>query len=129
MRYDEFIGRIQHRLGMTDTVEAISAMRATLETLGERLSPAERAHLAAQLPFNAAVYLGEQDVAERFGIGEFFERVARREGVNQRDATVHARVVMEVVQTAITIGELKDIRAELPEEYERLFEASSLGAR
>lgn len=129
MQYDQFVGRIQRRLGLTDTAEAIAAMRATLETLGERLSPTERQHLAAQLPEEAAIYLGDADGSEPFGIGDFFERVGRRAGVAPSDAAIHSRAVMEVVAAAVSEGELEDLRAELPEEYERLFEASSPGVQ
>ena len=50
MKYDEFIGQVQHRAGLGSHTEAECATRATLETLAERLAGGEAHDLAAQLP-------------------------------------------------------------------------------
>ena len=42
-------------------------------------------------------------------------------------AVYHARVVMEVLQEAVTKGEMDDVRSQLPDEYAPLFEAGSQG--
>lgn len=49
MRYDEFIGQVQHRAGLGSHAEAERATRATLETLAERLAGGEAHDLAARL--------------------------------------------------------------------------------
>lgn len=41
MQYDEFITRVQQRRGFGSPEEAVQVTRATLETLGERLSRVE----------------------------------------------------------------------------------------
>ncbi len=59
---------------------------------------------------------------------EFFERVNEKEGgVDLPGAAYHARVVMEVLQEAVTKGELDDVRSQLPAEFDPLFEAGSQG--
>ncbi len=38
MQYDQFVGQVQSRAPLASNGEAIAAIRATLETLGERLA-------------------------------------------------------------------------------------------
>jgi uncharacterized protein (DUF2267 family) len=127
MDFDEFVGRVHNRAEMASTGEAVGAIRATLQTLGERLYGGEAGDLAAQLPEEIGAYLTMGDGDESFSLDEFFRRVADREGVDHPDAVYHARVVMEVVGEAVTQGEMDDVRAQLPAEYNPLFEGGSAG--
>lgn len=74
-------------------------------------------------------YLRLAKKKESFALDEFFRRVAEREGagVDLPQAVFHARVVMEVVQEAVSPGQIDDVRAQLPAEYDPLFEAGSTG--
>ncbi len=130
VKYDEFIKEVQTRGHMHSREEAEKATRATLETLAERLVGGEPQDLASQLPPELAEYMryeGEEE-SEPFSLDEFFERVNRRdEGVDLPRAVYHARVVMEVLQDAVTKGEIDHVRSQLPAEYEPLFEAGSQG--
>lgn len=126
MQYDDFVGRVHNRAQMASTDEAVAAIRATLQTLGDRLAKGEASDLAAQLPEEIGTYLQlEDEGGERFSLEEFFRRVAERESVDYPDAVYHARVVVEVIGEAITQGEMDDVRAQLPAEYDPLFEAGS----
>jgi uncharacterized protein (DUF2267 family) len=59
---------------------------------------------------------------------EFLKRVNEKDGgVDQPRAVYHALVVMEVLQEAVTEGEMDDVRSQLPDEYAPLFEAGSQG--
>jgi uncharacterized protein (DUF2267 family) len=58
---------------------------------------------------------------EPFAVDEFYERVAQREGVGTDEAIRHARAVATVLQTAVTGGELEDVRSQLSNDYEELF--------
>ena len=127
MKFDDFVGRVHNRAQMASTGEAVGAIRATLQTLGERLYGGEADDLAAQLPEEIGAYLRTGESNERFSLDEFCRRVADREGVDRPDATYHARVVMEVVGEAVSQGEMDDVRAQLPAEYDPLFEAGSTG--
>jgi len=127
MKFDEFVGHVQNRAQMASTGEAVSAVRATLQTLGERLYGGEADDLAAQLPEEIGAYLTLGNGNEIFSLEEFLRRVAERESVDYPDAVYHVRVVMEVVGEAVTPGELDDVRAQLPIEYDPLFEAGSTG--
>ncbi len=128
MQFDEFVGQVHNRAELASTGEAMRAIRATLQTLSERVYFDEAADLAAQLPQEIGEYLTMVDEVESFSIDEFFDRVAEREAVDLPDATYHARVVIEVLDEAVTPGEMDDVRAQLPDEYKLLFEAGSTGS-
>jgi uncharacterized protein (DUF2267 family) len=129
MKHDEFIGQVQHRARLSSRGAAERATRATLEILAERLAGGEAKDLAAQLPPELAEHLrgGWSAMGERFSLDEFFRRVSQREGVDLPDAVFHARAVIEVLSEAVSQGEMKDVRAQLPAEFDRLFEAGSSG--
>ncbi|MGH7947070.1 MAG: DUF2267 domain-containing protein [Opitutaceae bacterium] len=128
MNYDHFINQVHARAHLGSTEKAVTAIRATLQTLAERILPTEAADIAAQLPREIAYYLIEPQTApERFSVGEFLKRVALRENCDLDDATFHARCVIEVLEEAISPGELRDLLAELPEDFDPLFTAGSRG--
>ena len=54
MQYDQFIGEVQNRARLPSEGEAIAAVRATLQTLAERLAGGATDNLAAQLPKRSA---------------------------------------------------------------------------
>lgn len=128
MDYDHFINQVQTRAHLGSTQEAVTAIRATLETLAERIVPGEAADIAAQLPREIAHHLLEPRVApERFSSGEFVKRIALRETCDYSDAVFHARCVIEVLEEAISPGEFHDLLAELPADFDPLFAAGSRG--
>ncbi len=129
MQLHDFLGQVQHRAHLSDFDEALRASRATLETLAERLDGNEPAQLGAQLPHELAEFLKRDSAGtgERFSSDEFFQRVCEREGVDLPDAVFHARAVIDVLSDAVSAGEIADIRAQLPTDYQRLFEAGSTG--
>ena len=122
MKYSEFLGHVQNRAQMGRQSDAVSAVRATLETLGERLAGGQADHLAAQLPEEIGYYLRQGGDQESFELDTFYERVAEREGVDLPDAVYHSKIVMGLVNEAISDGESRDMRAQLPDEYDDLFD-------
>jgi uncharacterized protein (DUF2267 family) len=132
MKYDQFVGQVQSRAHLGSLGDAVAAIRATLETLGERLSGGEAKDLASQLPREIGYYLFRGAImfrAERFGFREFVDRVAFRESADAPRAAFHARVVMEVVGEAISLGELEDVAGQLPGDFAPLFAGSTGNAR
>jgi uncharacterized protein (DUF2267 family) len=129
MRHDEFIGQVQHHARLSSRGDAERATRAMLETLAERLAGNEPFDLAAQLPREIGHYLQHHGAGkgEHLSLDEFFKRVSIREGVDLPDAVFHARAVAAVLVDAVSHGEMRDVFAQLPEEYNRLF-AGSEGA-
>jgi uncharacterized protein (DUF2267 family) len=129
MRYDEFLEHVQHRAGLSSRAEAEHATRATLETLAERLAGGEAHDLAAQLPPELARYLQLPDagIGAKLTLDEFFELVSEREGVDLEDSTLHARVVIGVLTEAVSQGEIKDVRVQLPAALAQLFNVENEG--
>jgi uncharacterized protein (DUF2267 family) len=126
MNHDEFIGQVQHRARVDSRGAAERATRATLETLGERLTGGAAQNLAAQLPHEIGEHLRRSGPAALpVDLQGFFERVAAREDTELPAAVFHARCVIEVVGEATTGGGVEKIKDQLPDEYERLFAGSS----
>jgi uncharacterized protein (DUF2267 family) len=126
MQHDQFIGQIQHRAQLSSRGDAERAVRATLETLAERLAGGEAKDLAAQLPRELGEHLRRAGSSggERFSLDEFYRRVAEREGIDVGKAAYHARVVIEVLGEAVSLGEMRDVHAQLPDEFDPLFEGT-----
>src|SRR5690606_27833831 len=95
--------------------------RATLETLGERLFSGELKDAAAELPREIAHYLTRATASQRLSLDDFYHRVATREPCDLPDAVYHARVVVSVLEAAISTGKIRAIRAQLPAECRDLF--------
>ena len=127
MNYDEFVAEVEHRGRMPSRGDAVRAIQATLKTLAERIRPGEASDLAAQLPPELGTFLTDIETTERFPVDDFFLRVAAKETADLPDATHHARAVIAVLEEAVTTGEMEDIRAQLPDNYDPLFEAGSEG--
>lgn len=122
MKAEEIIAAVQET-ARTDTREHTEdAVRATLAVLGERLSGGEPADLASQLPPALAEAIPTEGKGERFGLEEFYRRVADREG---QDCTVeearrHARATVAAIKAAVTDSEFEELASQLPDEYAEL---------
>lgn len=126
MKYKEFLGEVHARAHLAELEEAVKATRATFEVFRTRLTKDERDDLKAQLPEEIGIFLSYEGEVERFGLDEFYRRVQEREGVDMPDAIHHAQAVISVLDDAVSRGELKDIKAQLPEEFTPLFNGDTL---
>ncbi|WP_135806556.1 DUF2267 domain-containing protein [Halorussus marinus] len=122
MQYNEFMGQVQNRLELPEQSRAVRATRAVLTTLGERLQPGEATDLAGPLPMEVDYYLEAADSGQRFDYGEFVERVADRANVDESDAAYYGRVVVGLVSELVARSELEQVRAQLPDDYDDLFQ-------
>ncbi|HWE09509.1 MAG TPA: DUF2267 domain-containing protein [Solirubrobacteraceae bacterium] len=110
--------------------QAEQAASATLKTLAERISGGEADDIAAFIPRELrGVLTSVPEPAEPFGLDEFVRRVAEREGVDEATARRHAEAVFVALGQAVAPGELRDMAAQLPREYEPLLEAAQVGRR
>jgi uncharacterized protein (DUF2267 family) len=127
LQYPEFLQRVQEQINATEPATqtqraAEQAITATLETLSERLTGGEATDLAAQLPEELKAPLQRSaEEAGRFSLKEFYERVAEREGVDVETARNDSSAVMSVLRLAVTPGQLDDLMAQLPSEFNVLF--------
>ncbi len=123
MQYSEFIGRVQSMAGLPSEDEAVKVTRVTLQTLATRLAGNESRHIADQLPAEVGRFLAESGADQRtesFSLNEFYQRVAERTGADEPAARHHCRAVMSVLRNALSPGEMDDIKAQLPEEFDAL---------
>jgi uncharacterized protein (DUF2267 family) len=116
---DEFTTLVA-QLARTGRGRAERAIRATLETLAERIDAGEARHLADELPDELAPYLNTTTPAARFDIDEFLHRVADREGSGVATAEKHAAAVFTALQRVLSDTAYSHLIAELPNDFLRL---------
>lgn len=128
MDYDTFIGEVQNRAQFPSRENAVRATRITLETLGRRIDQGVAGNLGAQLPDEIGRFLSNADTVETFEWDEFVDRIVEKgdyspEG-ERGDAVHHARVVMDVVNDAVTVGAIEDLRDQISsaDDWNELFE-------
>jgi uncharacterized protein (DUF2267 family) len=127
VRHATFIRTIEQAAGILPE-EAERAARATLETLGERITGGEAEDIARFLPRELRPILDSASaLAEPFDMEEFVRRVARREGVDEATARRHARAVFVALGRAVAPGELRDMAAQLPKDFDELLRAAGEG--
>lgn len=129
MTHDEFVGQVQSRAHLGSRGDAEAIIRSTLETLGERLEHGIASNIAAQLPPEIGRHLKTDAPFERLSLDDFFKRVHEREpkAWDLPKSTYHARVVMDVLQQALSQGAVEKLRQQFPAEFEPLFSAGSEG--
>lgn len=120
MNYAEFLEAVAKRAGLPPT-EAATVIRATLETLAERISGGQASDLATQLPEEFRGYLYKEDeFAERLDLAEFLHEVRARAGVDDQRAAEGARAVFAIVRDAVSAEEFEDLVSELPKDIRQL---------
>lgn len=115
----QWLVAIQERMNLDNQQEAFVVARAVLHALRDRLTIAETAQFAAQLPMLLqGVYYHEwtpRDKPERIRTRqEFVDKVAEKL-MGQYDAEESARAVFTVLEEKMPGGELEDIKGILPE--------------
>lgn len=117
MDYDTFLGEVQSRGQLSSREDAVTATRITLETLSQRIEPGQAENLAAQLPREIGIFLTDVDTVERFEWDEFIDRIVEKGNYSpedeQADAVHHARVVIDVVDDAITDNAIENLRDQI----------------
>ncbi|QLG60946.1 DUF2267 domain-containing protein [Halorarum salinum] len=117
MDYDTFVGEVQNRARLPSREDALRATRITLEPLGRRVDEGVAGNLAAQLPEEIGRFLAEDDATESFEWDGFVDRVVEAGEYGPEDdrgeAVHHARVVLDVVDDAVTTGAIEDLRDQI----------------
>jgi uncharacterized protein (DUF2267 family) len=121
MRYDQFVQKVQEYAGLENKEEAVKVIKATLETMSERMPRTHREHLAAQLPGEMKDLLPKHQHMKYLLLEEFYRRIADRADISFHHAVKYAEAVARVIREAVAPGELEDILSVFPDEYNELF--------
>jgi uncharacterized protein (DUF2267 family) len=129
MRYATFMDIVEQQSGLSRP-ESDRATRAVLETLSERITRGEALDIAAFLPEPLQAWLTwAPEPAEPFGLDEFIRRVAKRANLDRAEAAAATEAVFAALGQAVAPGELRDMAAQLPREYDRLLAIAGAGRR
>ena len=120
MEYEEIIEAIGREAADLPPDVAERAAQAVLQTLAERLPRGEARHILIELPAELKPWVYTETDAEGFGIDEFLERVARREGTDIETALRHARAVFAALGRALDADAVAHLAASLPQTFEPL---------
>jgi uncharacterized protein (DUF2267 family) len=118
--HEQFVTIVQERSGL-DRTGAERAIRATLETLSERLSQDRAEDLRYWLPEPIRQWVIPSMVVH-FDVQEFLRRVAIREFVDLSTAEGHLRAVFHALGHALPPLALTALEAELPQDFRPLVE-------
>ncbi|MFB6254308.1 MAG: DUF2267 domain-containing protein [Halobacteriaceae archaeon] len=124
MKFNDFIGEVQHELELASEGEALRASRAVLQTLGERLGHGEAKDLASPLPMEIDRFptATVDEHGQQFTWDEFIDRVAQRANVEEADAAYYAQAIIAIVHDLEPEGEFEEIKTQLPDDFEDLWE-------
>lgn len=120
MNFSRFVQRVQERSRAPSREASTTATISVLTTLSERISPGQRRNLSAQLPNELKPMFTSNDRPESFGAQEFVRRVKGRCGVEHDEAAALTQAVLGTLGEAITPGEIDDVAAELPKDFDPL---------
>ena len=137
MNYKEIIRKVQEQIGLENEKQAEQTLRAVLGTLGERVYRKEERELAAQLPKELKDVFYEYQGPERnragtanYPLEEFYNRVkARADLTSFQEAQRQTKIVLHILQEAVSAGEIEDVRREMPEEFQALFDMKGIEIR
>jgi uncharacterized protein (DUF2267 family) len=122
----EWLHQIGAAMGADDAHLAYEALRAVLHALRDRLTVDEAVQLGAQLPtlVRGLYYEGWQPARApaRTHKAEFLAAVQRRlPGPPRLHPEVLARAVLSVLAQRVSAGEIRDVKAMLPEDVRSLW--------
>ncbi len=123
-----WLKEIMEELGWDDRRRALMAMRAVLHALRDRLDPKEAADLGAQLPVLVRGFYYEAwdptDKPEKIRHKRDFLYKVDEGLINEPelDSEKITRAIFKVLKKRVAEGEVRDIKATLPEEIAAMWE-------
>lgn len=119
MQQHEITSAVAQSAGIGNPADAERAVRSTVQVLGTRLAGGQTSNLASQLPAEIASVLPAEGGGERFGVEDFYRRVAEAEGgqCTAQQARQHARATLAALKAGLTGATYDHIAAQLPPDY------------
>lgn len=101
--------------------QAETLTRATLTTLGERVTGGEARRIAAQLSpeLRTPLVIAEEE-AEGFSLDEFIRRTAERAGTDRDTADIGMAAVLTTLRDTISGDDFSHMMSQLPLEFREL---------
>lgn len=124
MEYKDFIRTVAERAALSRE-EAADLARATVETLGDRLSAGEVRRLAESLPDPLRDSLRVRERGEHFGLHDFVTRVSKRTGLTVAEATAGVRAVLTALRESIDDEIFGQVMAQLPGEFQEMVKTTT----
>jgi uncharacterized protein (DUF2267 family) len=119
--YAGFVATVQDT-GEIGREEAVQVSCATLRTLSERITQGEAEDLAERLPAELRSCVDTDHSPEKFHLDEFLRRISERAGVDSSHAEHDAEAVLTALFRAVGAEEFRDMRAQLPKEFDPLMD-------
>lgn len=122
MKTHEIVAAVRESAGIDTHEHAEQAVKVTLNVLGQRLAT-EAKDLASQLPPELAEQIDRSGEVDKFGLDEFYQRVADQEGrgCTPQQARQHARAVTAAVREAVG-PEYRHVLSQLPDDWADLLQ-------
>jgi uncharacterized protein (DUF2267 family) len=113
--YETFVETVRQHVGGAE-VDAELAIKATLQTLGERIDRGEARQLAALLPPELGPWIATATPAQALDVDEFVRRVAGRDDADPMTAARHIAAVFDALAQAAP-KEWDNVVSELPRTF------------
>ncbi|MFI6456625.1 DUF2267 domain-containing protein [Streptosporangium amethystogenes] len=124
MEYKDFVHTVAERAALSRE-EAADLARATVATLGDRLSAGMARRLAISLPEPLRGSLHVRDRIEDFGLRDFVTRVGKHTGLTMKEATAGVRAVLTTLRELIDDEVFDHVLAQLPGEFQEMVETTT----
>jgi uncharacterized protein (DUF2267 family) len=114
---DQFVDLVAERANVSrEQAEALT--RATLWTLGERITGGEARHIAAQLPAERRTPLVvAEEEAEGLSLDEFIRRTAERADVDRGTADIGMAAVFATLRDTVSGDGFSHLMSQLPLDF------------
>jgi CBS domain-containing protein/uncharacterized protein (DUF2267 family) len=121
--FARMVHAVQLQAGLSTHERAASALQIVLVAVCRRLTPNDAKHLIAQLPFYLRQILaGEATGPDRtMDAASITDRLARDLGFDPVRAKAVLCAIGNTVSTSISMGEARQLHAQLPEEFRDIF--------
>lgn len=113
MTYRELVKKVQLYSGFSDS-ESQDALTLFVKKLAARLTPGERKDFASQLPEELKEAALTIETSRVKTADAFIQQFAFEEGIDESRAKKQVMSSWRAIKDAISEGEIKDIKAQLP---------------